>query len=434
MINQAVQLSPKELENLFPFYLLIRQDGVLESFGKSMAKILPDLIPEDFFFNNWLILRPKPEEKNPYQNLDQITRKLIVLSHTSKPDLSFKGQFERLDQNDCYLFIGSPWFNNTDELLEHGLSINDFALFDSTTDLLHVLQNNEIANNELKEVVSKINQQKLTLTQSNKQLKLFQSLINNSSDAIQVSEEDGRLYYINNEASKRLGIPQQLANEYVVSDFEQIFKDRTLWLEHVETLKDTEFVTIEGRNVNQTTQEEFPVEVTVKYLNIEGKGYVLANSRDVTLRKKTELQLKIQEEKYRNIIANMNLGLLEVDMEDRIQYCNHSFSELSGYALEELVGQKAAEMFLSEENRKQIKIKNELRQTGLSDSFEMIVRNKRGEARWWLISGAPNYNDQGDIIGSIGIHLDITEQKRLERDLELALLASKEASEAKESF
>jgi hypothetical protein len=28
-----------------------------------------------------------------------------------------------------------------------------------------------------------------------------------------------------------------------------------------------------------------------------------------------------------------------------------------------------------------------------------------------LTSGAPNYNINGEIIGSIGIHLDITEQK-----------------------
>jgi hypothetical protein len=35
------------------------------------------------------------------------------------------------------------------------------------------------------------------------------------------------------------------------------------------------------------------------------------------------------------------------------------------------------------------------------------------------VSGAPNYNLHGKVIGSIGIHLDVTEQKLLEERLYL---------------
>jgi hypothetical protein len=43
-----------------------------------------------------------------------------------------------------------------------------------------------------------------------------------------------------------------------------------------------------------------------------------------------------------------------------------------------------------------------------------------------LTSGAPNYNINGEIIGSIGIHLDITEQKEQEEQLYLlSLIAEK---------
>ncbi|MBL7935927.1 MAG: response regulator, partial [Bacteroidia bacterium] len=62
------------------------------------------------------------------------------------------------------------------------------------------------------------------------------------------------------------------------------------------------------------------------------------------------------------------------------------------------------------------------------------VKNKKGELRWWMISGAPNYDNAGNIIGSIGIHLDITEQKQLELDLELAKSKAEESSKAKEAF
>ena len=61
-------------------------------------------------------------------------------------------------------------------------------------------------------------------------------------------------------------------------------------------------------------------------------------------------------------------------------------------------------------------------------------KNKKGELRWWMISGAPNYDNKGHLIGSIGIHLDITEQKQLELELELAKSKAEESSRAKEAF
>jgi PAS domain S-box-containing protein len=434
MNDQHLQFSYLEMQRLFPFFMLIDDAGALRECGPSMLKVLPGLRTEEPFFAHWSIVRPKAEDGQPCQNLSSLTQKLVVVAHNSKPDLHFKGQFEWLEHEGQYLFLGSPWFNDTDQLIEHQLTISDFAFHDSMTDLLHVLRNNEIANSELKEVLKKVNDQKQALVKSNEQLKIFQSLINNSPDAVQVSYEDGQLFYINNEASERLGIGYDVVNQYNVKDFEKIFEEEGVWNQHIEALKKNEFLTIEGKNINQSTREVFPVEVTVKHLNIAGNGYVIASSRNITDRKKNEKQLRRQEEKYRNIIANMNLGLLEVDNNDCIQYCNQSFTDISGYSIEELKGHKAGDMFLSEENRKQIQLKNNLRQTGTSDSFEIVARNKRGEARWWLISGAPNTNDQGEIIGSIGIHLDITDQKRLETELEKALLAAREASEAKEAF
>ena len=64
----------------------------------------------------------------------------------------------------------------------------------------------------------------------------------------------------------------------------------------------------------------------------------------------------------------------------------------------------------------------------------MPVKNKRGEIRWWAISGAPNYDDDGNQLGSIGIHLDITDQKKLEEDLMQEKANALEASKAKEVF
>ncbi len=165
------------------------------------------------------------------------------------------------------------------------------------------------------------------------------------------------------------------------------------------------------------------------YIPIFNKGIYkghLWTYQDVTLRKNYKRNLEAQKEKYGSIIANMNLGLIEVDLEDTIQMVNHSFCKMSGFAENELVGQKASEV-LNLIERDLLEEKNKKRLQGKSDSYEVRVAHKNGRMRHWLVSGAPRYDEAGQAVGSIGIHLDITEQKQLELQKE-KLLRELEAS------
>jgi PAS domain S-box-containing protein len=161
---------------------------------------------------------------------------------------------------------------------------------------------------------------------------------------------------------------------------------------------------------------------------------IVGTHTDITDRKVAEQLLQMNEEKYRSIIANMNLGLLEVDLSETIQYANQSFCQMSGFEVSELLGRKASTMFTRGENSEMIETKNELRKKGVSDVYEIAMKDKRGELKWWLISGAPRYDDKGSLVGSIGIHLDITEQKELELELHEAREAAEQSARTKELF
>ena len=119
--------------------------------------------------------------------------------------------------------------------------------------------------------------------------------------------------------------------------------------------------------------------------------------------------LQAQKEKYSSIIANMNLGLVEVDNEDLVQLVNKSFCTLSGYTEKELYGNKLGQL-LHVSDPKIILVHQKNRLKGISDTYEVNVQVKGGQKKHWLISGAPRYNEKGQVIVSIGIHLDITEQ------------------------
>lgn len=436
----SIQFSKNQLNDIFPFYLLLDGKEKLIEAGESMRKLLPDIETGASFFESWVILRPSKGEGKQWR-LDGLENKLVVFHHRIKDSISFKGHFVNLDTGN-WIFLGTPVFSSIDDLTLSGLSLLDFSLNDSMVDLLHVLKTNDIVAVELKELLDRIQKQKgelarekANLESTNQQLSLFRSLISSSSDAVQVAHEDGQLFYINQEASKRLGIEATAPEKFKVQDFEELFQVPGAWESHLEELKKEDFLTLEGININLETGKQLEVEVTAKFIQAGGEGYVVAFSRDVSERKENERRLKLQEEKFRNIISNMNLGLMEVDEMDTILYCNQSFVEMSGFPLDELIGTKAGSLFLVEkESQRFMNDKTGDRLSGNSDSYEILIRNKHGDERWWFISGGPRYNDKGETTGSIGIHLDITEHKRLEKELEIALNLAQEASVAKEAF
>ena len=138
--------------------------------------------------------------------------------------------------------------------------------------------------------------------------------------------------------------------------------------------------------------------------SIESGFFYQKLQKEIEQRQSAEKSLKNSEEKYRRIIDNIQLGLLEVDNDEIIKHANKSFLELTGYDLEEVIGQKASDLLLDKEAKEVIAKQNTLRKEGASSSYEIKIKDKNGQERWAIISGAPNYDKDGNVIGSIGIH------------------------------
>ncbi len=156
--------------------------------------------------------------------------------------------------------------------------------------------------------------------------------------------------------------------------------------------------------------------------------------QDVTLEDQYKQRIELEKNKYSNIIANMNLGLLEVGNDNKVLMANHSFVEMSGYTEKELKGKDPKTIFLDANAKQLISAEEQKRVEGLSNSYELNVLDKNGESKHWLISGAPNYDIDGKTIGSIGIHLDITDSKNLERQKEELLTRLEKSNHELEEY
>ena len=174
-----------------------------------------------------------------------------------------------------------------------------------------------------------------------------------------------------------------------------------------------------------------------KYVHINGSiifedGNAVAAQgvlRDITEEINYRKRLEGEREKYMSIINNMNLGLIEVNTEDEVLFVNQQFCKISGYTADELVGKKAGELIPVKKDQEIIKKENKNRLGGTSNSYEIEALTKSGELRNWLISGAPNYNLKGEVTGSIGIHLDITDFKALQIQKEKLLQELEKSNE-----
>ena len=174
------------------------------------------------------------------------------------------------------------------------------------------------------------------------------------------------------------------------------------------------------------TQEE-----ELKYLR--GRIAELEQSEHTVVNRAEKL-IFIREAKFKGIIDNFHLGLLEVAPDGRIIRANESFCEMSGFSCEELQGQDGGDLLLDSEEKELMTSRNTGRTEGKEDVYELRVFNKNKETRYWLVSAAPLLGDDGEVHGSIGIHWDITEMKQLEFELKGARHKAEESSKAKAMF
>ena len=145
--------------------------------------------------------------------------------------------------------------------------------------------------------------------------------------------------------------------------------------------------------------------------------------------------LLIERDKYRDIINQMGLGLMEVDNQEHIVTINDAFCQMTGYDRTELKGMKPSDLLIEDKTAQEdINHVTQSRLKGLATTYSVDVKIKSGEVRTWLISGSPRYNPEGLVIGSIGFHLDITEEKKRTQELYTSNKTLKKANQKLDTF
>jgi two-component system cell cycle sensor histidine kinase/response regulator CckA len=141
--------------------------------------------------------------------------------------------------------------------------------------------------------------------------------------------------------------------------------------------------------------------------------------RDVTEEKRIQAELIQTKSFLQNIFDSSANGIATTDLHGSIIYMSPRVKDILGYDQEELVGKKIYSVYSNgKEDAKEIM--KALTDKGELRSHEITLIRKDGSPVDTNVSASLLKNEKAETIGTLGIFSDITEQKRLEAQLQQA--------------
>ncbi len=194
-------------------------------------------------------------------------------------------------------------------------------------------------------------------------------------------------------------------------------------------------VTGEGPVLNQRLEvsalradgTEFPVELTVTRIPVDGPPLFTAYLRDISARKLGEASLRESEARYRAIGEAIDYGVWMCDAKGHNTYVSESFLRLVGISQQQCSDFGWADVLHPADSEKTILAWQECVRSGGVWDREHRFRGVDGEWHFVLARGVPIRSDTGQVIGWAGINLDISRLKRAEQSL-------READHRKDEF
>ncbi|MGE5431905.1 MAG: PAS domain S-box protein [Syntrophomonadaceae bacterium] len=246
------------------------------------------------------------------------------------------------------------------------------------------------------------------------ELKQYQFITSSVTDAVITTDTEGKITFWNMSAEKLFGYcKSEIFKQFIGRIFHDFDKEYFLNVKK-EILLSTYFET-ELRAAAKDKKEEFvSLRVSAAGEN-DNKTYIFLCS-SIKERLRVERELRISEERFRNIVINANEFICNLDTSGNIIYVNPAFLRIFDYTEGELLQKNIRDLIypgsVSEEG---LKLSNLLdRQSGPSE-LSFITRN--GDKIITLANFSPIMDLNDTTRYHNCIFTDITEQKQAEKEL-----------------
>ncbi|WP_321279326.1 PAS domain S-box protein [Marinifilum fragile] len=248
-----------------------------------------------------------------------------------------------------------------------------------------------------------------------------------SSVMMLVSPENGLIKDVNESACEFYGYSKRELLNLKIWDL-NIAGEVSVW-DNIEKAK-TNSKTIFKAQHRIASGEIKDVEVSSGAVMVDGKELLHSVIRDVTERNKNLLKIT----KLSNAVEQSPAAIVITNTNGEIEYVNPIFCKVTGYDLEELIGENPR--ILKSGKHSAIVYKDLWQKISSGEKWKGEFYNKRKDSSyfWESASISPVFDDENCIVGYLKVGLDITEKKHIEAKLTQALIKAEENDRLKTAF
>lgn len=158
---------------------------------------------------------------------------------------------------------------------------------------------------------------------------------------------------------------------------------------------------------------------SAEIITIGAERCLLSLVNDITARKKAEEDLRRSEERYRHLYKETPVMLHSIDHEGRLVSVSNYWLNTLGYERDEVLGRRTSD-FLTEESRRYAEevVVVEFFRSGCCKEAPYQFVKKNGEILDCLLSAIAERNDEGKVVRSLAVMIDVTERKRALGEIE----------------
>jgi len=256
----------------------------------------------------------------------------------------------------------------------------------------------------------------------------YKILFNSLPEAIYIADEKGQIIETN-ETFKRIITDK---NELKTEDFWVNNKDIEIISEF---FKDKEFIenyetSFYGKNDIITGL------ISLSTLILKNKPYVMGIIRDITDKKIIETELLDAKNFSENLIETSNAIVIGVDTKGIVNIFNKAAEKTTGYTKDEIIGKNWFDTMTPIDKIPYVweEFNRQLKDNSKDKIFENPIFTKNGGTRDILWQSNNLYNSKSDVIGLVSFGIDITERKKVEKELIDAKEKAEKSDKLKTTF
>ena len=395
-MEKNVTFKNGQFNRIFPFFIRINDHLIVESVGKTLNKLYPGINGKSFI-DHFVLVRPYIPTQD-FSSIKSLTNQMVVIECKNEQKTTLRGQIEWMPETNQLIFMGSPWFGSMEQVIENNLSLHDFAFHDPMIDLLHVLKTQEITTEDLKHLLSTVNKQKNELKKAAKEIQEIALFPTQNPDPLIRIDLEGNILQENPAA-------QQLTH----FQFDQeTYNAQAFW-----KFVSAKFDKGKDRMIFEAGSGDEIYSFVVKPL--PENGYYNIYGRKITEQKKNEIQLQILS----SIAAQNTHGVVIADQHGRIEWANNSFEQMTGYALEEMIGKKPGHLLQGPDtDPSTIAYLSDQISKGEPFICEILNYSKTKKPYWLRIQGQALRDKNGQISKYFAIEEDITLEKENQKKIQ----------------